>query len=53
MSGDPEKMETGSLVTSDNASHGSATIHREKNVEIEGEGNRSPCFLVSLNQANN
>ena len=39
-------METGSLVTSDNESHGSATVHRKKNVETEGEGNQSllPCF---------
>ena len=40
-------------MTSDNKSHGSATIHREKNVEIEDEGNQNLFFLISLNQANN
>ena len=40
-------------MTSDNESHGSATIHREKNVEIEDEGNQSLFSLISLNQANN
>lgn len=40
-------------MTSDNESHGWATIHRAKNVEIEDEGNQSLFFLVSLNQANN